>query len=83
MYPKLNIMYKLKENQYIPYRSKMLPSGLPACKTYWYITDDKGKTIDKTTFKPYRGKEMNRYAFHDKAIAESIVNQLNKKICQH
>jgi len=72
-------MYELKENQYIPYKGKILPSGLPACETYWYIIDKKGKVIDKTTFKPYRGKQKNRYSFNDKKIAETIVNQLNKK----
>ena len=72
-------MYKLNSNQYIPYKSKTLPSGLPACKTYWYITNDKGKVIDRTTFKPYRGKQMNRYAFHDETSAQNIVNQLNNK----
>lgn len=72
-------MYTLKDNQYIPRKSRWDATGGFGAKTYWYITDAKGKTIDKTTFKPYKGKEMNRYAFHDKAIAEAIVNQLNKK----
>lgn len=79
MYPKLNNMFTLQFNQYIPRKSRWDATGSFGAKTYWYITDDKGKTIDKTTFKPYRGKEKNRYAFHDKAIAEAIVNQLNNK----
>jgi len=70
-------MYTLNSNQYIPYKSKRLPSGLPACATYWYITNEKGQTIDRLSLKPYRGKEMTRYAFHSETDAISFLNKLN------
>ncbi len=71
-------MYTLHSNQYIPYKGKNLPSGLPACKTYWYITNDKGKTINIKTLKPYKGKEMSNYAMHSKTEAECFLDYLNK-----
>lgn len=73
-------MYTLHSNQYIPYKAKRLPSGLPACSTYWYITDDKGRTIDKRTLKPYRGKQMDRYAMHSETEAKAYVDVLNKQL---
>ena len=72
-------MYKLNENQYIPYRSKSLPSGMPACATYYYFTDEKDRVIDKVTLKPYRGKQMDRYAMHSKEQAEAYLEVINKK----
>jgi hypothetical protein len=62
--------FELKENQY-------LPNGLgkPAA-TYYYIVNDKGQTIDKKTFKPYRGKQMNRYAFKNPVEATKICLKL-------
>lgn len=69
--------YKLQFNQYIPRKSKSLPSGMPACATYWYITDEKGRTINFKTLKPYRGKEMSNYAIHSKTEAESFLDYLN------
>lgn len=71
-------MYKLNSNQYIPFNSKRLPSGLPACATYYYFTNDKGKVVDKATLKPYRGKEMTRYAMHSKVEAEAYLEVINK-----
>ena len=73
-------MYTLQSNQYIPYRAKTLPSGFPACSTYWYITDEKGRTIDKRTLKPYRGKQMDRYAMHSESDAKAYVEVLNKQL---
>jgi hypothetical protein len=71
-------MYHLHSNQYIPYRGERLSSGLPACRTYWYITNDKGKTINIKTLKPYRGKNMSVYAMHSKTEAECFLDYLNK-----
>jgi hypothetical protein len=71
-------MFTLESNQYIPYKSKMLPSGYPACATYYYFIKD-GKVVDKVTLKPYRGKEMNRYAMHSKTQAEAYLKVINKK----
>jgi len=65
-------MYKLMSNQYIPYKGNL-------GKTYWYIVDKDGKTIDKKTLKPYRGKEMNRYAMHSETAAQAFVDALNQK----
>lgn len=70
--------FVLHSNQYIPYRPKSLPSGMPACETYYYITNDQGKVINKHTLKPFRGKQMDSYAFHNKEYAEWFVNNLNK-----
>ena len=56
----------------------MLPSGYPACATYYYFIKD-GKVVDKVTLKPYRGKEMNRYAMHSKTQAEAYLKVINKK----
>jgi hypothetical protein len=71
-------MYKLKENQYIPYNAKRLPSGMPACSTYYYFVNEQGKVVDKKTLKPYRGKEMNRYAMKYKSEAEAYLEVINK-----
>ena len=65
-------MYYLKENQYSPNGL-----GKPAA-TYYYIVDDKGNTIDLKTLKPYRGKQMNRYAMKNKTEAESFLKKINK-----
>jgi hypothetical protein len=73
-------MYKLKENQYIPYNAKRLPSGMPACSTYYYFVNEQGKVIDKVTLKPYKGKEMNRYAMHSKTEAEAYLEEINNGI---
>jgi len=70
--------YKLNSNQYIPRRAKSLPSGMPACATYYYITNENDKVINKYTLKPYRGKDMDKYAFHDKLYAEQFLDNINK-----
>lgn len=66
----------LHENQYIPRNGKSLPSGMPACATYYYFMRN-GKVLDKVTLKPYRGKEMNRYAMHSKVEAEAYLEVIN------
>jgi hypothetical protein len=71
-------MFTLKENQYIPYRAKRTPSGMPMCSTYYYIVNDNGKVVDKTTLKPYRGKQMQRYAIHSKQQAIEYLQAINK-----
>jgi hypothetical protein len=70
--------YKLLSNQYIPHRGKRLESGMPACATYYYIVNEQGKVINKYTLKPYRGKQMDMYAFHDKLYAEQFLDNINK-----
>lgn len=70
--------FELKDNQYIPYKAKMLPSGMPACATYYYLVNEKGQVVDFKTLKPYRGKQMNRYAMHSKAAAEAYLEVINK-----
>lgn len=71
-------LFKLHSNQYIPRKGKILPSGLPACSTYYYLTNVDGKVVDKATLKPYRGKEMSRYAIHSKVEAEAYLEVINK-----
>lgn len=70
--------FTLQSNQYIPYRAKRLPSGMPMCSTYYYLINEQGKVVDKVTLKPYRGKQMDRYAFHSKSEAETYLEQINK-----
>ena len=67
----------LHENQYIPYKSKSLPSCMPACATYYYFMRN-GKVLDRVTLKPYRGKQMDRYAMHSKTEAEAYLEVINK-----
>lgn len=74
-------MYQVKSNQYIPRNSRSLPSGMPACATYYYITDPNGNTINKVTHKVYKGKEMNNYAFKDKEQADALCESINTKWC--
>jgi len=71
-------MYQVKSNQYIPYRAKTLPSGFPACSTYYYVTNEQGKVISHKTLKPYRGKDMANYKFNSQEGAEQFANQLNQ-----
>jgi hypothetical protein len=77
---KKNIMVKftLQENQYIPYGAKTTPSGFPVASTYYYFTNEDGKTVDKKTLKPYRGKQLNRYAFFNKGQAEAFLEKINE-----
>ena len=72
--------FTLHSNQYIPHKPKSLPSGMPACATYYYITNENGKVINNYTLKPYRGKQMDKYAFHNKLYAEQILENLNKLV---
>ncbi len=72
-------MFTLHSNQYIPYRAKRLPSGMPACETYYYFKNEDDKVIDFKTLKPYRGKQMNRYAMHSETEAKAYLEVINKK----
>ena len=73
--------YELRSNQYIPRNGRSLPSGMPACATYYYIVNEDGKVLDKQTLKPYRGKQMNRYAIHgSKETALTYLETINKSI---
>ena len=71
-------MFTLKSNQYIPHNAKRLPSGMPACSTYYYFVNEQDKVVDKKTLKPYRGKQMNRYAMHSRTEAEAYLEVINK-----
>ena len=70
--------FTLQSNQYIPFRAKKSPSGMPLAETYYYFTNEDGKVVDKITLKPYRGKEMNRYAMKSKVEAETYLEVINK-----
>jgi hypothetical protein len=70
--------FTLQSNQYIPYRAKTSPSGFPLAETYYYFTNEQGKVIDKKTLKPYRGKQMDRYAIKSKEQAEAYLEVINK-----
>jgi hypothetical protein len=70
--------FTLHENQYIPYKANKSPSGLPLAETYYYFTNEQGKVIDKSTLKPYRGKQMDRYVIKSKIEAESYLEVINK-----
>lgn len=72
-------MFTLKSNQYIPYRAKSLPSGMPACSTYYYFVNADGKVVDKITLKPYKGKQMNRYAIKNEEEAKAYLEVINNK----
>jgi len=72
--------FELRENQYIPYKAKRLPSGMPACETYYYLVDEQGRTIDKITLKPYRGKQMERYVMKSKTEAEAYLEIVNRNL---
>ena len=72
-------MFTLQSNQYIPYKGKSLASGMPACATYYYLLNANQKVVDKNTLKPYRGKQMDRYAIHSKEQAEALLEGANKK----
>ncbi len=70
--------FELRENQYIPAYAKTSPSGMPLCKTYYYFVNEEGKKVDFRTLKPYRGKQMNRYAMRSKVQAEAYLEVVNK-----
>ena len=71
-------MYTLKSNQYIPAKGPRLQSGMPACATYYYFENEQGKVIDKVSLKPYKGKQMDRYAMHSKAEAQAYLEVINR-----
>lgn len=64
-------MYTVKDNQY-------LPNGLgnPSA-TYYYVVDEKNRTINFKTDKPYKGKQMNNFAFKRKIEALDYAAKLN------
>jgi len=70
--------FELKSNQYIPYKAKRSPSGMPLAETYYYFVNEKNQVVDFKTLKPYRGKQMERYAMHSKTAAEAYLEVINK-----
>ena len=66
------VKHTLKDNQY-------LPDGLgkPA-KTYYYIVNHLGQTIDYKTLKPYKGKQMKKYAILSLDEAVEILKKINQ-----
>jgi hypothetical protein len=54
------------------------PSGFPLPVTYFYITDEKGRTINRYTLKPYRGKQRNLYAIYNEDEALLLLKKLNE-----
>lgn len=64
-------MYKVNENQYLPDGF-----GKPA-KTYYYVVDEKNRTIHIKTHKPYKGKQMLNYMFKHRTAAEEFAAELN------
>jgi len=70
--------FTLHENQYIPYKAKISQYGLPLAETYYYFKNEQNKVIDKKTLKPYKGKQMNRYAIKSKKQAEAYLEIINK-----
>ena len=69
--------YQIKSNQYIPYKPKSLPSGMPKCETYYYIVDENNKVINKHTLKTYRGRNLQMYYFKTEEGAKTLLEQLN------
>jgi hypothetical protein len=45
--------------------------------TYWYVENSKGQTINNTTGKPYKGKEMTKYYFLNEDNAKKFAEKLN------
>ena len=72
-------MFYLRSNQYIPARPERLPSGMPKCKTYYYFVNEQNQVIDKRTLKPYRGKQIDRYAMHSETEAKAYLEVINKE----
>jgi hypothetical protein len=79
-YQNQKTMYKVESNQYIPYKPKSLPSGMPACSTYYYVVNEQGKVISHKTSKPYRGKDMANYKFNSQEGAENFAKNLNENL---
>lgn len=69
---------EIKSNQYIPHNAKKSPSGFPLAETYYYLVNEKNQTLDKKTLKPYKGKQMQRYAFKTINAAEYVLTNFNK-----
>lgn len=63
-------MYKLEWNQ-------VIRNGKG--QTYWYLVDENGKTLDKATLEPYRGKNLQRYAMNSFSQAQAYLDAINKQ----
>ena len=72
--------YQIKSNQYIPYKPKSLPSGMPKCETYYYVVDENNKVINKHTLKTYRGRNLDMFYFRTREGAETLLDQLNNLV---
>jgi len=68
--PEKNDEYKVESNVGIFYKV--------GTKTYWYVVNSKGQTINKNTGKPYKGKEMTNYYFLNEDGAKDFAEKLNK-----
>lgn len=73
-------MFQVQSNQYIPRKGKSTPSGMPMCATYYYVTNERGQVVSHKTLKPYRGKDLANYWFHDKESAENFAKKLNENL---
>lgn len=62
--------YRLESNHYIPYKK----GGVA---TYYYLVNEKGQSLDKTTLKPYKGNDLGRYAIKSKSEAEAYLQKIN------
>jgi aminoglycoside phosphotransferase (APT) family kinase protein len=71
--------FKMRENQYVPRNAKLSPSGFPLGSTYYYFVNEQGKVVDKMTLKPYRGKDLKRYAYFSKFLAEFHLHIINSE----
>jgi hypothetical protein len=67
--------FSVESNQYIPYGSSI-------GKTYYYVVNEKGQTINKKTGKVYKGKQMNNYKFSTENEAKKYAKKLNNKYAQ-
>ena len=66
------VKHTLKDNQY-------LPDGLgKPVKTYYYFVNHLGQTIDYKTLKPYKGKQMKKYAILSLDEAVEILKKINQ-----
>jgi hypothetical protein len=69
--------FKIESNQYTPRKSSWAsPNGFSRGETYYYLTNEQGKVVDKKTLKTYRGKQMNRYAFYSLQDIEKFLKQI-------
>ena len=53
---------------------------MPMCATYYYVTNERGQVVSHKTLKPYRGKDLANYWFHDKQSAENFAKKLNENL---